>query len=145
MKKLYLLIAFWLLVFNVQAQFAIEKINFESANPYSFNDIITDLDKQKKQKVFGELVIPKDSIDDGKKYLLLDGTIGIECPSILLHGMQDVEVPWETSIRLANALASKDVRVMLVKSGDHRLSSDQELALLGEHLLRLLGEIGVVA
>ena len=53
--------------------------------------------------------------------------------------------PWETSIRLANALASQDVRVMLVKSGDHRLSSDQELALLGEHLLRLLGEIGVGA
>jgi hypothetical protein len=54
-------------------------------------------------------------------------------------------VPWETSIRLANALASKDVRVMLVKSGDHRLSSDQELGLLGEHLLSLLVEIGVVA
>ena len=76
MKKLYLLIAFWLLVFNVQAQFAIEKINFESANPYSFNDIITDLDKQKKQKVFGELVIPKDSIDDGKKYPLIIGVAG---------------------------------------------------------------------
>ena len=89
-------------------------------------------------------VVTRKFLDDGEKYLLLDGTIDIGCPSILLHGMQDVEVPWETSIRLANALASQDVRVMLVKSGDHRLSSDQELALLGEHLLRLLGEIGVV-
>jgi len=60
MKKLYLLIAFYLLFFNVQAQFTIEKIYFESANPYSFNDIITDLDKQDKQEVFGELVIPQD-------------------------------------------------------------------------------------
>ena len=67
LKKLYLLITFYLLVFNVQAQFTIEKINFESANPYSFNDIITDLEKQEKQKVFGELVIPRDSIDNEKK------------------------------------------------------------------------------
>ena len=90
-------------------------------------------------------VVTRKFLDDGEKYLLLDDTIDIGCPSILLHGMQDVEVPWETSIRLANALASKDVHVMLVKSGDHRLSSDQELALLGEHLLTLLVEIGVVA
>ena len=76
MKKLYLLIPFCLLVFNLQAQFTIEKIYFESANPYSFNDIITDLDNQKKQKVFGELVIPKDSIDDGKKYPLIIGVAG---------------------------------------------------------------------
>ncbi len=76
MKKLYLLISFCLLVFNLQAQFAIEKIHFESANPYSFNDIITDLEKQEKQKVFGELVIPKDSIGDGKKYPLIIGVAG---------------------------------------------------------------------
>lgn len=76
MKKLYLLIPFYLLVCNVQSQFAIEKINFESANPYSFNDIITDLDKQEKQEVFGELVIPKDSIDSEKKYPLIIGVAG---------------------------------------------------------------------
>ena len=76
LKKLYLLIAFYLLVFNVQAQFTIEKIHFESANPYSFNDIITDLEKQEKQKVFGELVIPRDSIDNEKKYPLIIGVAG---------------------------------------------------------------------
>ena len=76
MKNLYLLIAFYLLVFNAQAQFTIEKIHFESANPYSFNDIITDLDKQEKQEVFGELVIPMDSIDNKKKYPLIIGVAG---------------------------------------------------------------------
>ena len=76
LKKLYLLIAFYLLVFNVQAQFTIEKIHFESANPYSFNDIITDLEKQEKQEVFGELVIPRDSIDNEKKYPLIIGVAG---------------------------------------------------------------------
>jgi len=76
LKNLYLLIAFYLLVFNAQAQFTIEKIHFESANPYSFNDIITDLDKQEKQEVFGELVIPMDSIDNKKKYPLIIGVAG---------------------------------------------------------------------
>ena len=76
MKNLYLLIAFYLLVFNAQAQFTIEKIHFESANPYSFNDIITDLDKQEKQEVFGELVIPMDSTDNKKKYPLIIGVAG---------------------------------------------------------------------
>ena len=76
MKNLYLLIAFYLLVFNAQAQFTIEKIYFESANPFSFNDIITDLDKQEKQEVFGELVIPMDSIDNEKKYPLIIGVAG---------------------------------------------------------------------
>ena len=37
-------------LFNLQAQFTIEKIHFESANPYSFNDIITDLENQETQK-----------------------------------------------------------------------------------------------
>jgi len=76
LKKLYLLITFYLLVFNAQAQFTIEKIHFESANPFSFNDIITDLDKQEKQEVFGELVIPMDSIDNEKKYPLIIGVAG---------------------------------------------------------------------
>jgi dienelactone hydrolase len=76
LKNLYLLIAFYLLVFKAQAQFTIEKIHFESANPYSFNDIITDLDKQEKQEVFGELVIPIDSIDNEKKYPLIIGVAG---------------------------------------------------------------------
>ena len=62
-----------------------------------------------------------------------------------MHGMQDAEVPWQTGIRLADALASKDVRVTLVKSGDHRLSSDQELGHLGDCLLTLLNNIGVLA
>ena len=90
-------------------------------------------------------VLTRHFLDDGAKHLLLDATIDIGCPIILMHGMQDAEVPWQTGIRLTDALASKDVRVTLVKSGDHRLSSDQELAHLGDCLLTLLNNIGVLA
>ncbi len=36
-------------------------------------------------------------------------------------------------------LASEDVRIELVKDGDHRLSREQDLALLMRHLELLLG------
>ena len=76
MNKLYLLFAFCLIYTCVCSQNTVEKIHFESANPYSFNDVITDLDSQEKQSVFGELVIPNDTIDDGRKYPLVIGVAG---------------------------------------------------------------------
>ena len=45
----------------------------------------------------------------------------------LLHGQQDPDVPWETSLRLAGRLESRAVSVELVKDGDHRLSRDVDL------------------
>tara|TARA_B100000795_G_C22805523_1_gene444599 strand:+ start:1079 stop:2065 length:987 start_codon:yes stop_codon:yes gene_type:complete len=58
------------------AQFIKEKIYFESANPFSLSDIIKDLDKQEKQKVFGKLTIPLDSLYPDKKYPLIIGVAG---------------------------------------------------------------------
>jgi hypothetical protein len=40
-------------------------------------------------------------------------------------------VPWRLSLEIAEALTSDDVRVTLVKSGDHRLSTEPDLQLLG--------------
>ena len=48
----------------------------------------------------------------------------------LLHGMRDADVPWRTSQRIAERLAGEDVRITLVKDGDHRLSREQDIALL---------------
>jgi dipeptidyl aminopeptidase/acylaminoacyl peptidase len=48
----------------------------------------------------------------------------------LLHGQADADVPWKISLKLAAALRSSDVRVMLIKDGDHRLSRAQDVALL---------------
>jgi hypothetical protein len=42
--------------------------------------------------------------------------------------MQDRDVPFETSVRLAARLRSADVEVSLIKSGDHRLSSESDLS-----------------
>ena len=67
---------------------------------------------------------------DGQANLLLYGPIGITCPVRLLHGQRDADVPWEISLRLADALEAEDVQVRLIKDGDHRLSRDGDIALL---------------
>ena len=67
---------------------------------------------------------------DGQANLLLDGQIALDCPVRLIHGQADSGVPWNVSLRLAAALRSEDVCVHLIKDGDHRLSREQDIALL---------------
>jgi pimeloyl-ACP methyl ester carboxylesterase len=78
-------------------------------------------------------------IRDGRRHLLLRDPLKLRCPVRLLHGMLDPDVPWQRSLRLADKLESTDVRVTLVKDGDHRLNRDQDLALLCRTVEELLG------
>lgn len=74
---------------------------------------------------------------DGQAHLQLAGTIPIDAPVRLLHGQRDPDVPWDISMRLAKALRSDDIQVVLIKDGDHRLSREQDIALL----LRMVGSL----
>ncbi len=76
--------------------------------------------------------------EDGKRHLVMREAIALECPVRLLQGMRDVSVPWQRSLSLAERLDSRDVAVTLVKDGDHRLSSEADLARLGRTLDALL-------
>ena len=69
-------------------------------------------------------------IADGRRHRVLGGPIALRCPVRLLHGQADEEVPWQTATRLAACLESRDVRTILVKDGNHRLSRPADLALL---------------
>jgi pimeloyl-ACP methyl ester carboxylesterase len=75
----------------------------------------------------------------GQANLMLDGEIAIDCPVRLLHGQADADVPWEISLRLAAALRSNDVRVTLIKDGDHRLSREADIAVLLETVAGVVG------
>ena len=74
---------------------------------------------------------------DGEALHQLDGEIPFDGPVRLLHGQDDSDVSPEISLRLAAALRSQDVQVTLVKGGDHRLSREQDIALL----LRTVAEL----
>ncbi|HEX8301513.1 alpha/beta hydrolase [Sphingomonas sp.] len=56
--------------------------------------------------------------------------IGFDGPVRLLQGQKDKEVPWQRAGALAELFHSDAVQTVLVKDGDHRLSRDQDLALI---------------
>ncbi|MBX9859873.1 MAG: S9 family peptidase [Sphingomonas sp.] len=66
----------------------------------------------------------------GEAHRLMSGTIAIDVPVRLIHGMLDPDVPYLRSVRLAELLRSADVQTLLVKDGDHRLSRDRDIALI---------------
>jgi pimeloyl-ACP methyl ester carboxylesterase len=68
--------------------------------------------------------------ESGEALKLLGGEIAIDCPVRLLHGTADDDVPWRVSIALIERLRSADVQALLVKGGDHRLSRQDDIALL---------------
>lgn len=83
--------------------------------------------------------ITRTLIEEGRQHLIMGGPIPLACPVRLLHGQADADVPWETTLRLAERIESADVQVLLVKDGAHRMSRPADLLLLQSALLPLLG------
>ena len=74
--------------------------------------------------------ITKKLLDDGAKNLVLREPLGFSGPVRLIQGQQDTQVPWQTALHIASHIAVQDVRVTLVKDGDHSLSRPQDLDLI---------------
>lgn len=68
-------------------------------------------------------------IEDGRLHLI-GGGMDAGCPVRILQGMRDVDVPWQHVARLMDILAGDDIRLTLIKDGEHRLSRDEDLAAL---------------
>lgn len=85
-----------------------------------------------------EYPITKKLIEDGRKHLLLHAPVLLTCPVQLLHGMQDVDVPYHISEELLQRIPHDDVTLTLLKGGDHRLSTPAALHSIGLALDGLL-------
>lgn len=68
--------------------------------------------------------------EDGKIWQIMDRPISFSGPVRILQGMKDEAVPWQHAQGLVDLITSDDVTLTLVKTGDHRLSTDQDLARL---------------
>jgi pimeloyl-ACP methyl ester carboxylesterase len=73
----------------------------------------------------------------GEANRLLHKEIAFDGAVRLLHGQEDADVPWAYALEIAKKIRSADVQVHLVKDGDHRLSRDQDIALLIDVVSRL--------
>lgn len=66
----------------------------------------------------------------GEANRLMHGTIPLKLSVRIVQGMRDPDVPWERAARLAQLIEGDDVQCWLVKDGDHRLSRDQDVAMI---------------
>jgi len=82
--------------------------------------------------------ITKRLIEDGENHVLGDGKVPLDVPIRILHGCQDPDVPWRHSLDLLDGVAGVDMRLTLIKDGEHRLSRPQDLALLRAMLAEFL-------
>jgi pimeloyl-ACP methyl ester carboxylesterase len=89
----------------------------------------------------GGYVITQRLLDDGASLALLDQTIPIKVPVRILQGQEDRDVPWQHALETADRIAGTDVRLTLIKDGDHRLSRPQDLDLLIREIGQLVAEV----
>jgi pimeloyl-ACP methyl ester carboxylesterase len=80
-------------------------------------------------------------IEEARARLLLRGRIPIRCAVHLLHGQRDADVPWQTTLRLAECLESDEVTIELIKAGEHRLSTPRDLARITAAIERLAEDV----
>jgi pimeloyl-ACP methyl ester carboxylesterase len=69
-------------------------------------------------------------IEDGRKNRVFGRTFRLGCPVHILQGMKDPDVPFSHALRLVEHLPLDPVTVTLINDGDHRLSREQDIAML---------------
>jgi esterase/lipase len=51
--------------------------------------------------------------------------------------MRDESVPYELSLKISDNVASEDVQIRFIKDGDHRLSTERDIAILKDTVAAL--------
>jgi pimeloyl-ACP methyl ester carboxylesterase len=74
-------------------------------------------------------------LEDGRANRVMDGLIETHCPVTILQGLADPDVPHGHALKLMSHLPLENARLTLIKDGDHRLSREQDLALLERTVL----------
>lgn len=78
-------------------------------------------------------------IEDGRKHLLLNKPqINVSCPVHLIHGVQDIDVPYSISLEVSSKLKSDKVVVKLIKDADHKLAREEDLHILYNSIEEIL-------
>jgi pimeloyl-ACP methyl ester carboxylesterase len=66
-------------------------------------------------------------IDDGRQHLLARQPFDPGCPVRILQGLQDADVPAEHTRELLTFLEGRDIRLIEIADGEHRLSRPEDL------------------
>jgi pimeloyl-ACP methyl ester carboxylesterase len=117
-----------------------ERLMWQSMSPDEQRAILSKGELRVPSEYGEDMAITRKLIEDGRKNLVLESPLALPCPVRLLQGQRDPDVPWELALALAAHVQSPDVRTILIKDGDHRLSRPQDLALLRGVVGEFLGQ-----
>ena len=62
-------------------------------------------------------------VEDGARYPYERLLREYNAPTLILHGMDDTAVPWRESVAFVERTQAKEVDLLLIKNGDHRLTA----------------------
>lgn len=88
----------------------------------------------------GPYPITRALVEDGRRHLLLDAPVRVDCPVHIIQGMKDPDVPWQHALKLVERLTGNPV-VTLIKDGDHRLSTPDDLERITMELDAILAAV----
>ena len=71
--------------------------------------------------------ITRDLIEDGRDNLLARQPFDPGCPVVILQGLLDPDVPAEQTRELLTFMKGRDVRLIEIPDGEHRLSRPEDL------------------
>jgi len=86
--------------------------------------------------------ITRQLIEEGRAHLLEGNGFDPLCPVRILQGMRDPDVPWTHALSLVDLLTGNDVKLTLIKDGDHRLSRPEDIARLEATIAELAAKAG---
>jgi pimeloyl-ACP methyl ester carboxylesterase len=80
-------------------------------------------------------------LDDGRQNRVMGSVIESLCPVHIIQGMRDTDVPHDHALKLAAHLPKDSITMTLVPGGDHRLSRDQDLALIERAVAKMIEQV----
>ncbi|MDR0571503.1 MAG: alpha/beta hydrolase [Rickettsiales bacterium] len=106
-------------------------------------------EKNKEKDVVFEIINPngdssgnfvtKKLIEDSRKYgLLSKDKIELNCPVRMVHGMEDMLIPYKVFLKFVDKLHSEDMEVKIVRKMDHRLSLEGNLDIFCNYLNEII-------
>ena len=88
------------------------------------------------------LIITRKMLVDGMRQSIFDHPLELSFPVRLLQGTNDEDVDQSVALQLLEHSSGPDIRLTLVKDGDHKLSSPPCLKLIEDSVNEVAGRIG---
>lgn len=109
-------------------------------------------DAQKAELEAGQVELPSDYgapyiitkrlIEDGRSHLVLRDPLHLPFPVRMMQGTEDADVDMSVALRLISHATGGDMRLIVLKGGDHRFSDEVALKLIEDATTNAMQAIG---